>query len=78
MLWAAILNTPGLEVADGELVLQAVSDYVDSNVDFIDAYNGAWILSHGLESIYTFDRRHFSRLEGIVVLGPGASEEERT
>ena len=36
----AVLNTPGLEVVDGELVLQAVVWYVEKNVDFMDAYNG--------------------------------------
>src|SRR5262245_31227672 len=36
-----ILNTPGIEVADGDLVLQAVVWYVDKNVDYIDAYNAA-------------------------------------
>ena len=36
----AVLNTPGLEVVDGELVLQVVVWYVEKNVDFMDAYNG--------------------------------------
>ena len=35
----AILNTPGMEVADRDLVLQAVTWWHDHNVDFIDAYN---------------------------------------
>ncbi|MEW5960680.1 MAG: PIN domain-containing protein [Chloroflexota bacterium] len=67
----AILNTPGLEVADGDLVLQAISWYVTPDVDFIDAYNAAWLLSQGLDAIYTFDRKHFNRLPGITVRAPG-------
>jgi len=37
----AILNTPGLDVADAELILEAMTWYTEKNVDFIDAYNAA-------------------------------------
>jgi predicted nucleic-acid-binding protein len=39
----AILNTPGLEVTDSDLVLQALHWYLQKNVDFIDAFNAAWM-----------------------------------
>jgi len=68
----AILNTPGLEVVDGDLALQAVVWYAERNVDFIDAFNAAWMRAQKLEAIYTFDRKHFSRLEGLRVLVPTA------
>jgi predicted nucleic-acid-binding protein len=67
----AILNTPGLEVADATLVLQAVLWHAEKNVDFIDAYNAAWLLAQGIHAAYTFDRKRFSRLEGISALVPG-------
>ena len=67
----AILNTPGLEAAEGDLLLQAIFVYTDKNVDFIDAFNGAWLLDRGLTNVYTFDQKHFSRLEGIGVRVPG-------
>ena len=67
----AILNTPGLEVADATLVLQAVLWHAEKNVDFIDAYNAAWLLAQGLHTAYTFDSKHFGRLEGISALAPG-------
>jgi len=63
----AIINTPGLAVPEADLILQALADYVHHNVDFIDGYNHAWMLQHGATHIYTFDRRHFSRLAGITV-----------
>jgi len=66
----AIFNTPGLEVAEGELLLQAILWYADKNIDFIDAFNAAWLLSQGLVTTYTFDRKHFSRIEGVTVLTP--------
>lgn len=70
----AILNTPGLEVIDAEVVLEAITWYSDEGVDFIDAYNRAWLLRQGLEVAFTFDRRHFSRLQPVVVVRvPGDS-----
>jgi len=67
----AILNTPGLEAAEGDLLLQAIFWYADKNIDFIDAFNAAWMLAQGLATTYTFDRKHFSRVEGIEVQVPG-------
>lgn len=66
----AILNTLGLEVPEAEILLQAVIWYTEQNVDFTDAYNGAWMLAHGIDTACTFDRRHFRRLPGIRVLQP--------
>ena len=63
----AILNTPGLEVADGDQVLQAIHWYVDKNISYGDAQNAAWLIAHGIEAVYTFDRKHFARVEGITV-----------
>jgi predicted nucleic-acid-binding protein len=67
----AILNTPGIEAAEGDLLLQAIFWYADQNIDFIDAFNAAWLLTQGLVTTYTFDRKHFSRIEGIKVQVPG-------
>ena len=67
----AILNTPGLDVADSDLVLQAIHGYVEKNVDFIDAFNAAWMQQQGIISVCTFDEKHFKRFEGIHTLAPG-------
>lgn len=67
----AILNTPGLEIADATLLLRAIHWYVEKNVDFADAYNAAWLLSQGIKTAYTFDRKHFARMEEINTLAPG-------
>ncbi len=45
--------------------------YAGKNIDFIDAFNAAWLLAQGLTTTYTFDRKHFSRIEGIRVQVPG-------
>lgn len=62
----SLLNLPGLEVAEADLLLEAISAFAQKNVSFIDAYNGAWLTRQGLADAYTFDRRHYSRLPGIA------------
>jgi len=69
----AILNTPGLEIEDGEILLQAILWYVEKHVDFIDAFNAAWMINHGIQSIGTVDRKHFAHFEGIRFIEPGTS-----
>ncbi len=66
----AILNTDGLNVTDSDLVLQAIGAYAEKNVDFIDAYNAAWMLKHNVNTVYTFDQKHFSRFDGIAAVEP--------
>ncbi len=65
-----ILNTDGLNVIDSDLLLQAVIPYADKNVDFIDAFNAAWMVKNDVDRIYTFDQKHFDRFEGIAVESP--------
>jgi len=74
----AILNTPGLEVFDSDQVLQAITWYTDQNVDFVDAFNAAWLLNHNMTVAYTFDRKHFSRLAGVTVRVPGSTQNDES
>jgi predicted nucleic acid-binding protein len=66
----SIVNTTGLTVFEGDLVLQAMTGYVEKNVDFIDAYIVAWMLSYGITEVYTFNRKHFKRFDNITVHVP--------
>jgi predicted nucleic-acid-binding protein len=66
----AILSTEGLKVERAELVLQAVRDYTEKNIDFADAYNGAWALDQGISTVATFDAKHFDRIEGLKAVKP--------
>ena len=66
----AVLNTPGLQVENADLVAQAVSAYAALNVDFVDAFNALWMTEHGLDRVATFDTKHFSRLPGITAVTP--------
>ncbi len=67
-----ILNTPGLEAAEGGLLLLAIFWYADKNMDFVDAFNAAWLLTQGLTAACTFDHQGFSQLEEVKVQVPGA------
>lgn len=60
-----ILNTPGLVVADSDLLAEAVLIYADKNIVFIDAYNGCWMKDQGVATVYTFDEKHYKRLEEV-------------
>ncbi|MFZ5885536.1 MAG: PIN domain-containing protein [Chloroflexota bacterium] len=66
----AVLNTPGLEIPESNLILKSVVWYAEKNVDFIDAYNAAWMGEMGIEKIYTFDQKHFARFDDVEVLKP--------
>ena len=68
----AILNTPGLEVESTRLLAQAVTDFAERNVDFIDAYNAAWSAVNAIDAICTFDRKHYQRLDSPSARAPGS------
>ncbi len=67
----AILNTPGLEIEEAPQILQAVVWYHEKNVDFIDAYNIAWMLSREIRQAFTFDKKHFARFADVMTMVPG-------
>jgi predicted nucleic-acid-binding protein len=66
----AILNTHGLNVEDSDLLLQAAVWYAEKNVDFIDAFNAAWLLQQDISRVATFDLKHFNRFDGLIVEAP--------
>jgi uncharacterized protein len=63
----AVALMDGLTLAGRDLVIEALSRYVASSVDFIDALNAAWMRSEGIGRVVTFDAKHFSGAEGIAV-----------
>lgn len=66
----AILNTAGLGIPESNLILKAIIWYAEKNVDFIDAYNAAWMEQEGIEKIYTLDQKHFARFDNVEVIKP--------
>ena len=66
----AILATPGLEVTGAALVSRSLELYDSQNVDFVDGYIAALMEKRGIADLYTFDRKHISRIPGINRLEP--------
>jgi predicted nucleic-acid-binding protein len=66
----AILNTSGLHIPESDLILKAIIWYAEKNVDFIDAYNAAWMDQEGMKKIYTFDQKHFEQFDDLEVMKP--------
>lgn len=64
-LLRGILATPGLEVLNGGLVARALDHYETLNIDFVDGYIAAVMEKQGIEELYSFDKKHASRLTGI-------------
>jgi len=60
---SAFICSDGIEAEEGDVVLFALKSYKESNVDFIDAYLSHHITKSGNNKIFTFDKKHFSRLD---------------
>ncbi len=61
----AILATPGLEVINGTLVEKSVELYMKQNIDFIDGYIVAVMERHNVSEIFSYDKKHMSRITAI-------------
>ncbi|MHB8810930.1 MAG: PIN domain-containing protein [Desulfobulbaceae bacterium] len=62
----AILATEGLETINGDLVSQALEYYIFDNIDFIDGYIAALMRKKGIAEIFSYDKKHLSRLNAIT------------
>lgn len=61
-----ILATPGLEVINGDLIGKALVMYELQNIDFVDAYIAALMEKQAIQDIYSYDRKHISRIKNIT------------
>ncbi len=61
----AILATSGLDVLGAPLVARALEYYESRNIDFIDGYIAAVMEKQGITELYSFDRKHISRIQFI-------------
>jgi len=66
----AMLTTPGLEVLNARLLNEATDHYLAQNVDFIDAYIAAVMRKHKITHIYSFNKKHLSRIKGVTRVEP--------
>jgi predicted nucleic-acid-binding protein len=61
-----ILATPGLEVINGQLVGKALEFYETQGIDFVDGYIAAVMEKQGINELYSFDRKHLSKLKQVT------------
>lgn len=64
-----ILNTPNLYLDDKEILVEAISLYELTNIDFIDAYNTIFMESKDIKSIYSYDK-HYDQIKDIKRIEP--------
>jgi len=61
-----ILETKNVKVANRVRVKEAIGLYALGKMDFIDAYNIAYIKAKDYKKVATFDVKHFKNVEGIT------------
>jgi predicted nucleic-acid-binding protein len=66
----AILNTEGLRIKGSDLIEKALDIYESQNIDFIDAHIIVYMQSNHIETLYSFDKRHLSKVGGIRRVEP--------
>ena len=62
----SILATPGLEIINGDIVSGALVLYEQKNIDFVDAYIAVLMEKRGIKEIYSYDRKHLSKVKTIL------------
>ena len=66
----AILNTEGLRIKGSDLIEKTLDIYESQNIDFIDAHIIAYMQANHIETLYSFDKRHLSKVGGIHRVEP--------
>ena len=64
----AILNMPGVQVPNARILEEAAVLHAELNIDFTDAYLACFAREKGLTDVYTFDKKHFSRIPWLHLL----------
>jgi uncharacterized protein len=65
---ATLLASKNLRIANHARVGEAVKLYASGNMDFVDAYNIAYVKSKEHTKIATFDVKHFKKIEGLTIV----------
>lgn len=65
---ATLLSSRNLKIASHARISAAVDLYSHGNMDFIDAYDMAFIKSKQYSKVATFDTRHFKNIDGMTTV----------
>ena len=66
----AILNTPGFEVQEREILLSTIKTYNERGIDLVDAWIIEFAKEKGISTIYSFDKKHFRNIDGLSLRQP--------
>ena len=66
----SILATPGMAVINGALLAEALDHYEGNNIDIVDGYIAALMEKLNITDVYSFDRKHLSRLKSLKRIEP--------
>jgi predicted nucleic acid-binding protein len=64
----AILNLRNIHVDSSRLLEEAAVLHAELNIDYTDAYLACFAKAKGLENVYTFDKKDFSKVPWLRVL----------
>lgn len=64
-----ILSLQGLEFSDKNIALDALDIYVETGIDWSDAFVASQMQNRGIMEIYSFDK-HFDRVDAIKKVEP--------
>ena len=53
-----ILNTPNMFCECKDMILNALTLYVDKNIDYVDAYNAVVLRNEGVTELYSYDTHY--------------------
>jgi predicted nucleic-acid-binding protein len=66
----SILATAGLEVINGALMARALDHYEGQNIDIVNGYIAALMEKLNITNVYSFDRKHLSRIDSLKRIEP--------
>jgi predicted nucleic-acid-binding protein len=66
----AMMNTPQLKIELESAFRKAIRAYAEKNVKFADAVMAYWGIEENLTTVFTFDEKHFKRIDGLTVKKP--------
>jgi predicted nucleic-acid-binding protein len=69
-LLRAILNTEGFKVDNSDVIEVSLDIYETESIDFIDAYIIGYMRLKGLDTLYSYDKKHLSKFGGIKRIEP--------
>jgi len=67
-LLVILLSSRNLKIANSSRISAAVQLYASGTMDFIDAYNIAYMKSRDMTKVATYDHKHYKKIEGITTL----------